>query len=132
MKLKLLITQHPKEGANLTNSMKMIKSPFLEMIFSYQEVKREDIKQENFLIILVLILTTTLIINTDKEKNHPHLLHVLNITRINQKKIFTIQNKTVTLYNTLSNSWTMEIFNWWLMTPNSTVFAATVYPIKTH
>lgn len=104
MKLKLLITQHPKEGANLTNSMKMIKSPFLEMIFLYQEVKREDIKQENFLIILVQTLTTMLTTNTDKEKNHPLQVHLLNITKINHKKIITIQNKTVTLYNTLSNS----------------------------
>ena len=103
MKLKLSTTQHPKEGANLTNFMKMIKSLYLETIFSYQGVKREDTKQENFPTILVQILTIMVIINIGKERNHLQQVHLLNINNTSLKEIITLK-KIVTLYNISSNS----------------------------
>jgi len=104
MKLKLLITQHPKEGANPINCMKMIKSPCLGMISSYRGEKREDTKQGNFPTISVQILTTMATTSTDKERNHPLQIHLLNTISINQKEIITTRKKIVSLYNTLSNS----------------------------
>lgn len=101
MKLKLLITQHLREGENPINCMKMIKSPCLGMIFSYQGEKREDTKQGNFPTISAQILTTMV---TDKERNHPLQTHLLNTISINQKEIITTRKKIVSLYNTSSSS----------------------------